>query len=188
MPSPKTRLIGLAELKRNINDVKAAFSNDDSISVESRSSLVSSARSELRNGLYDAAVIVRNQARANAVAAGWPHKAIESAFAFNRPSDEMTKRTRALAGVGKRKSMVEWTAAEHQARFSRVLQGGVHKVAPGGKVAMSLAAMFEFGTSRMVARPAWRPALTSTRSNVRNKVRETYTAVLKMFDSPPLSD
>lgn len=134
--------------------------------------------------LGDAAGEVRDAMRSSAAAAGWPRLLIDTAFfsAADLAKGQYSTRRRAtlsaLAGISKGHKdptdprYKEW----HAARNAGLLRPGVVRdVPPGGKVGMGFATMYEFGTSRMPARPAIRQAITTMRA----KVREIIASGLK---------
>ena len=73
---------------------------------------------------------------------------------------ESRQRLSALIGINKQKSMRTWTASWSSQMNAKA------KVSAGGKVAMSLATMEEFGTSRQKPRPFLRPAIDSGRRSI----------------------
>lgn len=77
-----------------------------------------------------------------------------------------------LFGVSKKKSMLEWTAGKHP-KHPRA------KIPPGGKVAMSLATMFEYGTTQLSARPFFRPAMAAIRPMAARVISEGVGAAIK---------
>jgi HK97 gp10 family phage protein len=148
---------------------------------------------DLRKMLGDAAGGLRDQMKSSAQAAGWAshsiktrsgkvlatgQEAIDSIFASSKGASGENPRARisALAGVSKRRSMVEWTAGKHPVSPNA-------KVAPGGKVAEAYATMLEFGTSRMPARPAIRPAVQSGKQGIINVLTDGFQALLAKYSA-----
>ncbi len=180
-----TRITGIRELRANLADVVAAVTNDRSISADSRTGALATGQQYITTGIRNAARLVRNQARDNATSEGWPSRVVASIFAYSdQPDTPGLKRTTALAGVNKRRSMVKWNAVRHSAQWHRVMTSGVHKVEPGSEVAMSLATMYEFGTSRMMAKPAFRPAVTATKGSVTAILVSAYRQAIQSFHKP----
>lgn len=96
----------------------------------------------------------------------WPKRAIASAFTYSRPDprERTRKRTTALFGIRKRgrnknaPGYVEWA---------------------GGTRGMSLATMFELGTSKMSARPAFRPSVYASRETMKDIIEDGVWAILE---------
>jgi len=143
----------------------------------------------LQNVVGKASIEMRNEMVAHARAAGWGsqsirnktgtvtgEEAINSIFAFTRSSKQTRRAAKvsALAGLTKDKTMVEW-------RAGRYPKSPRAKVAAGKKVAMAFATMLEFGTTRMAARPAIRPAVKAARARVIAAVADGFNTVLKKF-------
>jgi len=112
--------------------------------------------------LGDASNQFRVKAIQNAKSANWPHEVIDNAFVDARPALGFTgkrvKKISALFGFAKRgrskpyrPGYVEWNAKD-----------------TGRLIGMSLATLFEFGGSKVAARPAFRPALASARPGALN--------------------
>jgi len=112
-----------------------------------------------------------DQMRANARSAGWPSAAVNSIFSYGQSQPGKRKKITALAGVNKRRNMAEWTATANPRSPNA-------KVGAGGKVAMSLPTMYEFGTSRMRAHPAIRPAVQQVRGQVVSQLSAGITDII----------
>lgn len=100
--------------------------------------------------------------------------AINSIFSYGKPRSGDFKKIDALAGVTKPETMVEWTAGKHP-------KSGRAKVSAGGKVAMAFATMLEFGTSRMRARPAIRPAVKAAQARIIARVTGGLNGMMEKF-------
>jgi len=150
---------------------------------------------DLRKLVGDAAADVRNEMRSRAMGAGWASQSIktrkgvtlatgqqviDAMFASSRgDSSNPRQRIGAVAGVSKRRSMVEWvagrvTAASWPTRTPR-------RVKPGGLVAEAFATMLEFGTTRMRARPAINPAVQAAKPKVISTLADGYNALLLKY-------
>lgn len=86
---------------------------------------------------------------------------------FADPPANRRKQKTALITVAKLPTMRTWIAA-------RGNKSPNAKVPVGGKVAESLANMIEIGTSRMPAKPFFRPAITATRGVVRKNLTDGF--------------
>ena len=124
--------------------------------------------------LQNASEIITDQAKSNARGARVPAEVIESIFTFGGlpKSKAARKKPSALAGVNKAKTIKEWIAGKHP-KSPRA------KVAPGGKVAMSRAAMYEFGTTRQRAIAFFGRAVKARRAQVRTRIGENIKTVLR---------
>jgi hypothetical protein len=113
---------------------------------------------------------------ANALAQNWPKDAIKSIFVYTKLDPKESRRKRgpgALFGFRKRgrskpyaPGFREWfpgRSASMRAK-SLVIPGFKGKEGALQKIGMSLATMFEFGTSKMAARPALRPTIAALRA------------------------
>jgi HK97 gp10 family phage protein len=132
---------------------------------------------EVNRTLREAAEIIATEARSNAAANSVPQRVRNSIFVFADPKKDKPRRSSALVGVNKQRTMIEWTA---RSSFSPRA-----KVAPGGKVAMSLASMFERGTTRMKARPYFTPAVKTMRQKALDYLVHGYRETLEKFNDQP---
>lgn len=123
--------------------------------------------------LGDAGEIVAAAAKSNARAVGAPSEVTEAIFTYRGlpPEHKAKRRPAALVGVGKQDSLRQW-------RAGRIPKSPRAKVAPGGAVAMSLAAMYEFGTSRRPATAFFSNALRANRAAVRAKIQDNLRQVI----------
>lgn len=160
---------GLDIIQANINEALAAMTGDMKLSRGQKSAITKRAFAYLNDTLRETATIVRDKTNQNMIAMRWPHETHGTAFAYYDP--DKPRKTTALAGISKRKSMVEWEAGK--SKHPRA------KVAPGSKMSMALATMFEFGTSKMQPRPAIRPALVAVRGAVLARLTSGYKSVLE---------
>lgn len=176
--SKQLEIHGVQDLLGNIEDIIAGLKG-----TPGRRAAVTRRASEiLGKELHAAAVIVRDETKRRAISQNWPHEAIAGIFAYFDPNKP--KRSTALAGVSKRRSMVEWYPGKSKSPRAKVAPGTVSaKGARFGaqKIAMSLATMFEYGTSKMNARPAYRPALASVRASMLARMAQGYKKVIESF-------
>jgi hypothetical protein len=173
----KTEVTGLKELEKKLKALKG----DNPQLVSEMYEVVGAAAEEVRDSM-----------KASARAAGWGgeratvktgrgvsvvsgQEAIASIFAFDKPrGGNSKKRISALAGAGKKRTMIEWRAGRHP-KSPRA------KVAPGGKVAMSLVSMLEFGTTNRRARPAIRQAIAGAKSRIISRIADGYKTLLAKY-------
>jgi hypothetical protein len=174
--SYKPQIVGLKELEKKLKALKLDHP-------------------EIVNEMYDvvgeAAADVRDDMRSSARAADWAtqkatiktgkrvgvvsgNDAIDSIFSGTGPRAGGRKRISALAGVGKRRTMVEWRAG----RFPKSPRA---QVPPGSLVAMSLAAMLEMGTTNRAARPAIRKAIIAAKSRIIDKIADGFSALIAKY-------
>ena len=176
----KSKLIGVRALRANIADLVAGVT----LVQGSRAPVVVRAHQMITQTLGEAAEIVKTTGQLNARALGWPERVVKAFFKFSDPVGIRPDRMTALVGVrtgaptarGKKDSSIykEWHAGKSSNPKA--------KAAPGTKIGMSLAAMWEMGTSRMAAKPAFRPALESTRKAVLDSLRKGYKRVIVELD------
>ncbi len=194
----KAEIEGLRELEAKLRDLISL--DDDSLSPGQKSIRTKWARERLNSVLGDAADMVKVQARANAQAQKWPKAVIAAIFSYadiDKARGKFKYSIRgALAGIRKgappRRDMEiyrEWNPGRSWGGIvggylhptgKRVLKKGL---VSGRLIGMSLASMFEFGTSKMAARPAFRPALRATRQRVLQFVANGYRGVIEQLSA-----
>jgi HK97 gp10 family phage protein len=156
---------GLSKLQRNVHQIVDKAQGEAVMTVLGR-----------------AANQFRRQAIANAESEGLPKEVADSIFAYGRLT-KVRKNPSALVGIKRgpgSPSYVEWVA--HTPTGTRSAQGTGRtinaKAEPGKVIGMSLASMFEYGTSKMPPRPYFARALKEKRPEVRAFVREELLKVL----------
>lgn len=156
-------ITGKKEIVRNLNRVTAALSGEGLVGVQQ----------DIMWALGDAGDIVAEAAKQNARGVGAPAEVVDAIFSYrgNPPLQQKKKRPASLVGVDKSKSMRIWTAG-------RVISSVKSKVAPGGKVGMSLAAMYEFGTTRRPATGFFSRAVMGNRAAVRARLAANLAVVV----------
>ena len=193
----RTEITGIRELEATVRDLIAM--GDSPLSVGQRATRARWAREQLSEVLGDAAGLLKSRIRANAEAQHWPRAVIAAIFTFadisaNRSSFKYNQRQSALAGIRKGapprrdpKIYREWNPG---ASWSGITGGYLHPtgkrllkkgLVSGRKIGMSLASMFEFGTSKMQARPAFRPALKAVQAEIIRRVASGYRHVIEKF-------
>lgn len=185
----RTEVEGLRELEAKVRDLLAL---DDTGSLGQRSARVQRARKELYGVLGEGAAMLKREIQSRAEARGWPKAVIAAVFTYaDARKDQGKRRQAALAGIRKgappRRDMKiyrEWFPGRSRSRRAKklVIPGTISaKGAKYGlqKIGMSLAAMFEFGTSKMAARPAFRPALKAVQSTVLQQIAGGYKRVIE---------
>jgi len=175
----KGEVTGLKELERKL---KALATDNPAL------------QADLRDLVGAGAESVRIEMRSKAMGAGWASQSIktrkgvtlatgqqviDAMFASKGDNGKPRQRINAIAGVSKRRSMVEWvagrvTAASWPTRTPR-------RVKPGGLVAEAFATMLEFGTTRMRARPAINPAVQAAKPKVISTLADGYNALLLKY-------
>lgn len=150
---------------------------------------------DLRKLVANATADVRDEMKRRAIGAGWANQSIKTRkgevlmtgqqvidvmFASTREtSDNPRQRINGLAGVSKRRSMVEWVAGRVGA-FSWPTRSP-RRVKQGGKVAEAFATMLEFGTTRMRARPAINPAIVAAKPKIISTLADGYNGLLAKY-------
>jgi len=171
----KTEVKGLKELERKLK----ALRMDNPQITDELYEVVAGASDELRN-----------QMKSAARAAGWGSRkttvnghaisgedAINSIFsAVLKQGGTSRRRISAIAGVGKRKTMIEWRAGKRPHPLHPPA-----KRAPGEKVAEAFATMLEIGTSKNPALPAIIAALKGSKGMIIDKVGSGYKALIDKY-------
>lgn len=165
--------LGVRELNAKLKEISAAMDPAQQTSL----------RKGVHSVLHEAVQVIKDRAVQNAENQNWPAEAVKSIFTFADPEKGSRRRSSALVGVGKRSTMVEWHAAKTPP--TNPLKEVQRKVAPGGAVSMSLATMFETGTSKMPARPAFRPAVSQSMQQVADKVEDGIAAMIEAITKRP---
>jgi hypothetical protein len=163
---------GIAEVQDAINESLVAMGSSLAISRGKKIAITRRAFQILNKTLYDSAALVKGRGVSNAQSLKWPREAVAGFFAYYDP--DKPRKTTALAGISKRKSMAEWRAGKSKSPRA--------KAPPGTKISMSLATMYEYGTSKMAKRPALRPAITSMKGAVLDRLKNGYMEVLNSLD------
>ena len=166
----KSELLGVKELEQKLRDMNSLF-------LPRATGKAQRLRREMTEVLKDSAGIIATEARSNAAAQNVPQRVQRSIFTFTDPAKDKPGKHGALVGVNKRRTMVEWTARNS---FSPRA-----KAAPGSKIAMSLASMFERGTTRMKARPYFTPAVKTMGGKALDVLVRGYKAILEKFNDQP---
>ncbi len=187
----KVQVTGVRELQLNLRGLIRDLGVDEQIT----------AKAEAYNVIAEAADMIRDAARQNARSQNWPAQVVDAIFSYKDVSKAKTKKQRAaLVGVRtgapphlelhtkQQKGLyVEWFPGRSQSRRAKslVIPGTLSAKGDGSKqkVGMSLARMFESGTSKMRARPAFRPAVLSQRGNVLEKIRSGLGAIIQRYNN-----
>jgi hypothetical protein len=153
----RVTITGRSAIVKKLNAVVAAMSAEEQ----------QAARTTIMDVLGDGADLMAGAMRTMARINQYPQEVIQSIFSSRKlpPSIKIRKKPSALAGVAKGETIREWRATSNP-RSSRA------KVGVGGKVAMSLATMFEFGTSKMPARHAITTAVLDSKSAVAVTIKD----------------
>lgn len=167
----QSEITGIKELEAKFRDLVALFETQ-----KSGRSKVLQLRTEISDTLQTAAGFIANEARSNAESNNAPRSVINAIFSFANPAKDKPNRSAALVGINKKRSgLITWFAGKHS-KSPRA------KVPPGGKVSMSLAAMFEGGTTKMRARPSFGPAVQSQRGRALDYIVSQYKTILEKFN------
>jgi hypothetical protein len=171
---------GLRALEAKLDDLMA-------LGWAGGSARARAARQDLHEALRGAAEMVKSAVRTKAMAAGWPKATVAAIFSYADPRQDKPARSNALAGIRKgappRKDDAiyrEWFPGRSQSRRAkRLIIPGDRGASGLQKIGMSLATMFEFGTSKMAARPAFRPAIAAIKTQVVRRLAEGYRRVIE---------
>lgn len=204
---------GLRELKLTLNGLMEAIGQDASLSPGQKSAVAIRAAAALSQYAGEAAKEIRDAARSNAQAAGWPAAVVRAIFKYNDPNAQKS-RNRSSALVGVRKGAppradirsesnpsgiyVEWRAKyaftairlKGRRKGKKVFQSKGTNAA-GKKLGMGLATIFERGTLNPTAwtrqafapRPAFSPAITSHAGPAMEKLTDGYKDIIEWIVS-----
>ena len=170
----RARVEGLQKLRARIADLSSMADKD----ARGRAATVSA------DVMNTAAQFVRDSIRSAASAGGWPQRTIKTIFKFGDLAEGQLPRSVKASLVGIRKGAPprrddeiyrEWRASANNKSPNRKRGGGE-------LVGMSLAAMYEFGTTKMAARPAFRDTFQRLRGQVRKMLIEGHKRVIEEFN------
>lgn len=175
----KVKVEGVRQLRVTVGNLVA------SLEQEERSTYGRIAYEAMAEASAFAWRAIRSMATAN----GWPRASIDSIFWYGSLKREynlrgaetgFSRRLRASL-VGVRKGAPprydddiyrEWRASPNNKSPNRKRSGGQ-------TIGMSLAAMYEFGTTKMAARPAFRPAYQASKAAIRKIIIEGYREIIR---------
>lgn len=150
-----------------------------------------SVRDEASEVVGTAAAAVRDSIYSHAEAQNVPHEALEDIYMYVRQPGGEGKRDSIAALAGLRKAgrrldahgYVTWFAGKQRGAFDKTTnrKKGAVLVVPGSgrKIGENLGTMWEFGTTKMAARPFFRPAIAAVRSTVLSIIADGYKAILE---------
>lgn len=131
-----------------------------------------------------------------------PHEVYEDIFMYNKPMGRKGPKVSALTGVRKRgrltgtarwaRAYVEWNPKGTHRRDKTVRVRGVggkfekqvrkgSAFKPGDKVGENLATMWELGTSKMAAKPFFRPAMERARDRILQILLRGYAGMIERY-------
>lgn len=161
--------------------------------IQARMRVISDAmvRDEAAAVVGNAAVATRDAIYSYAEAAGIPKDALEDVYVYTRQPGGAGKRDSiaALAGLKKMgnplaQGYTTWYAGKQTGQFektsrSRKRRGILVVPGKGTKIGENKATMFEFGTTKMQAKPFFRPAISAIRGTVLQIIADGYKAILE---------
>jgi hypothetical protein len=171
----KTKVEGVAALRKRINEVAALADK------QSRARAATEA-SSLMDGISRT---LRDAIRWRAAGMGWPRDTIRSIFKSSDLREGDLPRSVKASLVGARKGAPprrdeklyrEWRASGNNTSPRK-------KRGAGELIGMSLAAMYENGTTRMLPRPAFRPAYDANKSQIRKLLIAGYKRIIESFNA-----
>jgi hypothetical protein len=180
--SKALKFYGLPELQKNVNALKSKMAGAEAAAVA-----------------VDAGAALYNQALSNLQRVNAPHEVAQDMFIYGRQPSALlsaTKSVTALVGLRKRgrsiksQGYVEWYPGRQVGGFektSRTRRKRMRLVMPGTqsakgsgaqKIGEHLGTMWELGTTKMAARPWWRPAVMSARAAIYAALAAGYRRIL----------
>lgn len=174
MASTRTKVEGITALRKRVDELaKVADKTSKAQGAKLAADLLINTARGVRDDIRNAA----NQL-------GWPRATVKSVFAFGDLRAEELPRTVRASLVGVRKGAPprkdeqiykEWHARGDN-KSPRKKAGG------GTLIGMSLAAMYEFGTTKLQARPAFRFAYNLAKPKVRQDLIAGYKNIIESFN------
>lgn len=169
---------GLRELEAKIRDIMDA-----------------SKGRKIQSMLGEVAREIRLEVAASAMTRRVPHEVLDDIFSYNKPRPSELKKGKVSALMGIRKkgtrqpwahAYVEWNPGKSWAsvpggylrgRGKKIL-GSKKGLVSGRRIGESLATMFEIGTSKMRARPFFRPVIMRSRAQVFTQIANAYRSII----------
>lgn len=180
----KAEVVGIRNLENRIKHFVTAMAAKDRMAAGNSTAAT----------IAEVSIWFRDQVRAKAKAAGWPNRLVDAIFAFTDMQRSPKGKIAALNGVKTGapprydpKLYKEWTPNEgNMSRRAKRQKARRQETGHNpSKIGMSLAAMYEYGTSRMRARSAIRPAIYgSTRLEALEKVRSGLEKIVAEYRIP----
>lgn len=195
----KVEVHGLKELRATMRDLLQGIANEKDLSPGRKASVTRLAQQMIQSQMGEAALMIRNTARANAQSARWPRAVVRAIFKYSDLTESERKKMRsALVGVrtgaprigrpgdiksgpGRAKKpdgiYVEWNAKERSDVFvgpRRRGQRGMRKAAAGRKLGMSIGRIMESGTIHNTPTTAFQRAVAARRAEALRRVSEGY--------------
>lgn len=168
------QVLGLKELQQRVNELKTR-----------------AAGQAVNDVMVECAAILYGQAKSNLQSVKAPHEVLNDLFVYGRNKSvflSAEKSVTALTGLRKHgtrlKSLgyVEWFASKQASagrdKTSRTKKKKQSLRMLGTKIGENLGTMWELGTSKMQARPWWRPAIVSSRSPIYQKMLSGLTNLI----------
>lgn len=172
--SKAVQVLGVKELQQRVNQLKTRAVSDESARVA-----------------IDAGALLYHQAMANLRSVNAPHEVAQDLFIYGKQPGILLRATSsvtALVGLRKRgkklksKGYVEWYANKQvsagREKTTRTRLKRARLVMRGTKIGENLGTMWELGTSKMAARPWWRPAVMSTKQAMFAAMAAGYRKIL----------
>ena len=170
----RAKVEGIMALRRRMESLGAV--------ADSRSR--AQAANEAQDVMNNAAKFGRDAIRVAAATGGWPNRLIETIFKFGDIAKGDLPRSLRASLVGIRKGAPprkdptiykEWKARGENVSPRK-------KRGAGELIGMSLATMYEFGTTKMAARPAFRDTYKAIRPIIRLRLIEGYKRIIEGFN------
>lgn len=169
-----SRVYGLPEIQKRLREISDAF-------VKKEAEMV----------ISDATLVVYDALRSHAASVNVPRDARADIFMYTRQPNATGKADRVTAVAGMRKlgrgkdakGYRKWFAGRQVGAFEKTehnrKKGRGKLTMPGTQIGENLGTMWEFGTTKMPAKPWARPAVQSSRSTVLSKLVAGYNAILQ---------
>lgn len=172
--SKAVQVLGLKELQTRVDQLKTRAVSDESARVA-----------------INAGALLYQQAQSNLRSVNAPHEVAQDLFIYGKQPGILLRATSsvtALVGLRKRgrkikaHGYVEWFANKQvssgREKTSRSRVRRARLVMRGTKIGENLGTMWELGTSKMAARPWWRPAVLSTKTAMFQAMAAGYRRIL----------
>jgi hypothetical protein len=167
------QVIGLKQLQQNVNAIISASAGREAVNVSA-----------------EAGRAVLNKLHSSAVSSGVPHEVLDDLFMYTRQRNNSGEQSvSVLVGLKKKGTRapahgyVTWNASKQVGAFvksPRLKKKGTLKIG-GQRIGENLGTMWELGTTKMAAKPWFRPGIMQVRSTVYQIMADGYRSILAKY-------
>ena len=159
------QVIGVQALALKLNELQSVVASAEAYDVVGRAANIG--RFEVEREMHEQ---------------NWPHETLECVFTYDKAGKSST--VSALLGIRKRGRSRPYAPAYVEWGLGMAGRKRVRKDTPSHLVGESLATMYEMGTSRQSAKPAFRPAVTATKAVMLAEIATGFQQIIESHAKP----